>query len=639
MTTASFETPRGVRLQADQGRLKPAATGFETAEVAGRATPRRLRLRSIEDLAVSLALAAMVVLPLVEIFLRRTLHTGIAGASLMVQHLGLIVGMLGGAIAAREGRLLALSTLGDAVLRGRWQSIARILSAAVGCSIAVFLAIASYQYVGTEQKVGKILVYGIPVWTIELALPLGFAAIAARLLSHASRERRGQCAAAALTAAGVALVLTVPNASSHLVVPALVALAAATILGAPAFVTLGGTALILFWWTGEPIAAIPVSHYSLVTNPSIPTLPLFTLSGYLLAESRAPERLVRLFDALFSGFRGGPAVVTVLVCTFFTSFTGASGVTILALGGLLMPILVNARYSEKDALGLVTGAGSLGMLLPPCLPLIVYAIVARVDMKQMFLGGFIPAMIMTAATAWWGVRRGPAREQSRRAFDAGEARTALWNAKWELLTPAVALVALFSGLATPVEAAAVTAFYVLIVETVLHRDLHIFRDVPRVMRECGLLIGGILLILGVALGFTNYLVDAEVPARAVEWTTRTIHSPLLFLLLLNLFLLIVGCLMDIYSAIIIQVPLLVPLGVAYGIDPVQLGIIFLANLELGYLTPPIGLNLYMSSYRFGKPVPVVLLSVLPIIVVLHVGVLLITFVPALTTTLPRLFGN
>jgi len=345
-----------------------------------------------------------------------------------------------------------------------------------------------------------------------------------------------------------------------------------------------------------------------------------------------------VFDELFGRFRGGPAIVTVLVCTFFTSFTGGSGITILALGGLLMPVLLQARYSEKDALGLITGAGSLGMLLPPCLPLIVYAIVARIPMNALFLGGMIPAILMTAVTAFWGVRRGPRRAPEGRAFDARRAWSAVREAKWELLTPAVAFAGLFSGMTNAVEAAAATALYVLIVETVVHRDLHIVRDVPRVMAECGLLVGGILLILGVALGFMNYLVVAEVPARAVEWTTGAVHSPLLFLLLLNVFLLVVGCLMDIYSAIIIQVPLLVPLGIAYHVDPIQLGIIFLANLELGYLTPPVGLNLYMSSYRFGKPVPVVLLSVLPIIVVLHVGVLLITYVPALTTTLPHWFG-
>ena len=605
---------------------------------AGRPRKRPFGLHEVEDVAVSLTLAAMVFLPLAESILRRTLHTGIAGASLIEQHLGLVLGMLGGAIAAREGRLLALSTLGDTALRGPLKSFARMLTATVACAIVVFLAVAASQFVASERGFGKTLVYGIPIWAIELAFPLGFAAIAARLLYRGSDDWRGRLTGAALTAATIALVVVLPNAVHHLFVPALVALVGAILFGAPAFVALGGTALILFWQLGQPIANIPISHYELATNSTMPSLPLFTLAGYLLAESRAPRRLVRVFDALFSRVRGGPAVVTVLVCTFFTSFTGASGVTIIALGGLLMPILISARYSEKDALGLVTGAGSLGMLLPPCLPVIVYAIVARVDMLQMFLGGFVPALIMIAATIWWGMRRGPKVERATPvAFDAGEAGAALWDAKWELLTPVVALVALFSGLATTVEAAAVTALYVLIVETALHRDLRL-PEVRRVMIECGLLVGGILLILGVALGFTNYLVQAQVPELAVQWTQRTIHSPLLFLLVLNVFLLIVGCLMDIYSAIIIQVPLLVPLGVAYGVDPVQLGIIFLANLELGYLTPPIGLNLYMSSYRFGKPVPVVLLSVLPIIIVLHIGVLLITYVPALTTTLPRWFS-
>jgi C4-dicarboxylate transporter, DctM subunit len=304
----------------------------------------------------------------------------------------------------------------------------------------------------------------------------------------------------------------------------------------------------------------------------------------------------------------------------------------------MLPVLSGARYSEKDSLGLLTGSGSLGLLLPPCLPLIVYAIVARVPIERMFFGGIIPAFILMAATAIWGIRRGSTSDTPEWAFHWQEARTAVWEAKWELALPGLAFAALFSGLATPVEAAAVTALYAFLVEAVIHRDLKIFRDVPRVMAECGLLIGCVLLILGVSLGFTNYLVDAEVPVRAVEWTTRTIHSPLLFLLLLNVFLLVVGCLMEIYPAIVVEVPLLVPLGAAYGIDPVRLGIIFLANMELGYLTPPVGLNLLMSSYRFKKPVPEVFRAVLPVVVVLAAGVLLITYVPALTTVLPRLFG-
>jgi C4-dicarboxylate transporter DctM subunit len=595
-------------------------------------------LKTAENALVSVALFAMVLIPLAESFLRRTLHTGIPASTTIVQHMVLVVGMLGGAIAAREGRLLSLSTLGETALRGRLKSVARIFTSGVSAAISGFLCLASYQFVDSEREAGTILAYRLPIWVVELVLPLGFAVIAIRILLHTS-EKWGPRMLAALSAVLLAGVVMIwPGGLHHFVPIAMCVLFLASVLGMPAFATLGGAALILFWGVDQPIAAIPIAQYTLVTNPSLPTLPLFTLAGYFLAEGGAPQRLVRVFYALFGQFRGGPAIVTVLVCALFTSFTGASGVTILALGGLLMPVLMGAGYSEKDSLGLLTGSGSLGLLLPPCLPLIVYAIVARVPIGEMFLGGIIPAFVMMAATAIWGIRRGSANNAAVRKFEWREARIALWDGKWELAMPLVAFVALFSGIATPVEAAAITAFYAFFIEAVIHRDLRIFRDLPRVMAECGLLIGGVLLILGVSLGFTNYLVDAEVPARAVAWTTQTIHSPLLFLLLLNVFLLVVGCLMEIYPAIVIEVPLLVPLGAAFGIDPVRLGIIFLANMELGYLTPPVGLNLLMSSYRFKKPVPEVLRSVLPVVMVLALGVLLITYIPVLTTALPRLFG-
>jgi C4-dicarboxylate transporter, DctM subunit len=595
-------------------------------------------LKTFENALVSLALSAMILIPLAESFLRRAFHIGIPASTTIVQHLVLVVGMLGGAIAAREGRLLSLSTLGETALRGPLKNISRIYTSSVSAAVSAFLAVASYQFVESEREAGSILAFGIPTWVVEWVLPLGFAVIAFRILLHASEKLvlRGLAAASAIVF--VAAVVIWPG-GSHVITPiAMSILLVASVLGMPAFATLGGVALILFWGVDQPIAAIPIAQYGLVTNPVLPTLPLFTLAGYFLAEGGAPKRLVRVFYALFRQFRGGPAIVTVLVCALFTSFTGASGVTILALGGVLMPVLTGANYSEKDSLGLLTGSGSLGLLLPPCLPLIVYAIVAKVPIRQMFLGGIIPAFVMMAATAIWGIRRGSASGAAERKFERREAQAALWDAKWELAMPIVASLALFTGLATPVEAAAVTAFYAFVIEAVIHRDLHIFRDLPRVMGECGLLIGGVLLILGVSLGFTNYLVDAEVPVRAVGWTTHTIHSPLLFLLLLNVFLLVVGCLMEIYPAIVIEVPLLVPLGAAFGIDPVRLGIIFLANMELGYLTPPVGLNLLMSSYRFKKSVPEVLRSVWPVVLVLTLGVFLITYIPALTTALPRLFG-
>jgi C4-dicarboxylate transporter DctM subunit len=612
--------------------------GLPTAEAAP--APKWVAwLHHTENVLVSLALATMTLLPLAEAFSRRVFRFSIPGSISITQHMVLVVGMIGGVIAARERRLLTLSNIADTKLKGTLLSVSRIFTAAVGAVVCFFLALAAYRFVVVERESPGTFAYNIPTWIVECILPIGFGVIALRILWHTPSKFIPRLAALVLTVFFIAIFWHFPLANAPIFYAAVALLTLASVLGIPAFVTLGGVALALFWNAGQPIAAIPIEHYALVTNPTLPTLPLFTLAGYFLTEGDSPKRLVRVFYALFGRFKGGPAIVTVGVCAFFTSFTGASGVTILALGGLLMPVLAGAKFSDKDSLGLLTGSGSLGLLLPPCLPLIVYAIVAKVPIEKMFLGALVPCLVMMVATAIWGVLRGRRADTSPHPFDLREAWLALWDAKFELLLPFVACAALFSGLATPVEAAAVTALYAFLVVNLFHREVKLFRDGPRVMTECGLLIGGVLLILGVSLGFTNYLVDAEVPARAVEWTTRTIHSPFLFLLLLNLFLLIVGCLMEIYPAIVVEVPLLVPLGAAYGIDPVRLGIIFLANMELGYLTPPVGLNLLMSSYRFGKPVPEVLRATLPVIAVLSIGVLLITYIPALTNALPRLLGR
>jgi tripartite ATP-independent transporter DctM subunit len=490
---------------------------------------------------------------------------------------------------------------------------------------------------------GKELAYGIPVWVVQLVLPLGFVVIALRLLWRSSPRWSGVALTCALAFALVLLVKYPPLPPTVLVVPLLLLLVVSAVLGAPIFTVLGGAALILFWGKDGPIASVALDHYRMVVNPSLPAIPLFTLAGYFLAEGGASKRLIRVFQSLVGGFRGGPAILTALICAFFTSFTGASGVTILALGGLLMPVLLAAGYSERNTIGLLTGAGSLGLLFPPALPLILYAVVAtsigaNVSLTRMFLAGIVPGLVLVALTAAWGVLQAPRRERAQRPpFDGRELARSIWDAKWELLVPVVAMASLFGGFATPVEAAAITALYAFLVETVVYRDLKIRTRVPGVMAECGLLVGGVLLILGVAMSFTNYLVDVQVPDRAVEWVQSSIESRLVFLLTLNAFLLIVGCLMDIFSAIVVVVPLIVPVATAFGIDPVHLGIIFLANMELGYLTPPVGMNLFLAAYRFGKPVPQVIRAVIPMFLVLLVGVLLITYVPALSTTLPDLF--
>ena len=307
----------------------------------------------------------------------------------------------------------------------------------------------------------------------------------------------------------------------------------AALLGAPLFALIGGVALFLLVAQGVPAAAVAVDHYSLVVNPSLPAIPMFTLAGYLLAESGAPRRLIELFDALFGRFRGGAAVAVVLACTFFTSFTGASGVTVLALGGLAMPLLLATGYRERTALGLVTAAGLPGTLLMPALPLLLYAIIAGVSIEAMFLAGALPALLMAAIVAAYGVWRQPARVGPAPKFDPARRRAALAAAKWELSVPVVPIAALASGLATPMESAALTALFVLFITAMVHRDLHLTRDVPRVMAECGLIIGGILLIMGLALGLTDYLVDAEVPVRLVAWAKESIGSRVAFLLAHN----------------------------------------------------------------------------------------------------------
>ena len=593
-----------------------------------------------EDIVLAVALGAMMLLPILEIVLRKLLSRGISNEPAIVQHLALVVGMIGAAIAARDNRLLQLGTV-EALIKPAWRPAARFASRAVATAITALLCWASIQFVRGERASASTLAYGVPVWVVQLILPIGFAMIAWRILATASKRRMWRFAALGLAGLLIVIAATLPIPAKQLVVPAFILLFIATLLGAPIFTVLGGSGLILFWADGSPLSSLTIDHYGLATNPTIPTVPLFTLAGYFHAEGGASRRLIRVFNALVGNIRGGPAILVAVVCAFFTSFTGASGVTILALGGLLMPVLLAAGYSEKVSLGLVTGTGSIGLLLPPCVPLIFYAVIAGVDIRDMFLGGIFPAFLMIVLAAAWGISQAPPRTSAvtGKGFDLRELGIAAWGAKWELLMPVVAIAALFSGLATPVEAAALTALYAFVVETIIYRDLHIIKDAPRVMAEAGMLVGGVLLILGVALGLTNYLAFAEVPAHAVDWVTSAVHSKILFLLLLNVFLLLVGMLMDVYSATVIVVPLLIPLGVAFGVDKVHLGIIFLANLELGYLHPPVGQNLFLSSLRFNKPISQVFWATLPMLLVFLVGVLLITYVPAMTTTLPRWFAR
>lgn len=576
----------------------------------------------------------MAILPLLEIVGRRIWRTGVPGSATLVQHATLWIGLLGGAISARDKRLLSLGRLADR-LPGRLRIAGNCFQAAVSAAVAALLCHSSVTLVRLEWADAKEILPHVPVWAAESVLPAGFALIAWRIV----REASGSLAGRAVTAAAAALFFAAVF-SPWILLPApftaaLLALLAATVLGAPIFVVLGGLAVLFFRHADVPIAAIPAEMYRLVVSPTLPTLPLFTFAGYLLTAGGASRRLVRLFRALVGWMPGAIAVVTVLVCAFFTTFTGASGVTILAMGGILFPALLAERYPERFSLGLLTATGSLGLLFPPCLPVILYGVVAGIAVDQMFLGGFLPGMLLVLIAAAWAVRTGVRSGVRRTPFSPAELGRAAWEAKWDLLLPAIVLLGIFGGFATTVEAAAMTVLYVFLSGVFLYRDISARGDVARVGTESATLVGGVLVILAAATGLASYMVDAGVAEAIGTWVRSNVHSKVLFLLALNGFLLVVGCLMDIFSAIVVVVPIIAPIGAAFGIHPVHLGVIFLANLQLGYLTPPVGMNLFLSAYRFERPLAEVCRAILPFLLILLGGVLAITYVPALTTALLR----
>jgi len=615
----------------------PPETAVELEAHPGGAPVVHRPWHQAEGLLLTFFFGIMLLLPLLDI-LTRKFHVSLVSGSLnLVQHTVLAIMMLGAAIAAREGKLLSLSST-SSLIPDRFKTAAHIFTAALGAAFTLYLCAAGFQYSMVEKEVGDIIAVGIPKWFVLFLLPAGFAVVFFRMIWRAG-ENLGQRAitlglAAALASLGL-LFHSVPQPFLYFTFAVLLF---AVVMGTPVFVALGGSALLFLWNSDTPIASIPAETYRMVVSPTIPNIPLFTLTGYLLAEGGASKRLLRVFQAWFGSLRGGPAIVTALVCAFFTCFTGGSGVTILALGGLLMPILLAEKYKERDALGLLTSAGSLGMLFPPSLPVILYGVVSHTAIDQLFLGGILPGFLLLAVTAVWGVAKGSKEQASRHPFHWREALDALWVAKWELFLPFVIFIFLFGVKVTLVESAALTALYAFVVEVFIYRDLKL-KFIPKVITECGMLVGGVLLILGVSLGFTNDMVDAQIPTRLAEWVHSNIHSQWLFLLMINLILIMVGGLLEIFAAIVVVVPLILPMSQAFGVDPVHMGIIFLANMELGFLTPPLGLNLFLSSYRFKKPMVQVYLAVLPMLVLLYATVLLITYVPFFTTWLPGLFNK
>ncbi len=418
----------------------------------------------------------------------------------------------------------------------------------------------------------------------------------------------------------------------------LLLLLAMALLGAPLFAVIAASALWGFYSEEVDLSVLAIEFFRLAEMPILLAIPLFTFAGYLLSESKAADRLVNLTSALLGWMPGGLGLVALAACALFTAFTGASGVTIIALGALLYPALRQAGYGENFGLGLVTTSGSLGLLFAPSLPLILYAIVAQqmalgepLSVEQMFLAGILPGLLMLLMLGAWVVWT--SRDHTLTAFDGRTALRALWDARWEVPLPIIVLGGIYSGFFAISEAAAVTALYVLIVEVGIYREVSL-RELPEVMRKSMVLVGAILMILGVSLASTNYMIDAEIPTRLFEAIREHVDDKLTFLILLNIFLLILGTMLDIFSALVIMVPLLLPIAMRYGIDPVHLGIIFLANMQIGYFTPPVGMNLFIASFRFRKSVMQLYRATWPFFLILLVAVLIITYVPALSLWLP-----
>ena len=400
-------------------------------------------------------------------------------------------------------------------------------------------------------------------------------------------------------------------------------------LGAPVFTLIGAGSIYLFSGAQIDSSAVIVEMLRLASLPALIAIPLFTFSGYILAESKSPQRMLELAEALFGSLPGGLAIVALFTTALFTAFTGASGVTIIAMGGLLYPILSKQGYPEKFTLGLLTTTGSLGLLFPPSLPIILYGLVAKIDIDKLFKAGLLPGILLLLALSIYAFFTAKKAGIKPTPFSLAELKRTARAAVWEIPLPFIIIGGIYMGIFTASEAASVMAFYVLVAEIVIYKDLNLFRDIPRVAVKSMLLVGAIFLVLGTALGFTNYLIDAQIPGLVFAWLHAYVASKVLFLILLNAFLLVIN-MIEIFSAIIIVVPIIVPVAAQYGIDPIHLGIIFLLNLEIGYMLPPLGLNLFLASSRFNKKLPELYRAIGPFILILLVMLALVTYLPQLS---------
>jgi len=609
------------------------------------------------------ALSLLAMMPIVELILRQFKST-IPDSRAIIAHLFLVSGFFTVMITSKYGEHISIA----AVQYIKDEKVKRILAAAVTLVSVFLLTILAWNCVSFIKYglMGK-LVGPVPDRIIAVVMPLAYTVIAVRFCLKLKPLRERLLAFLAMLAGTAAALPAIAKIIwgfeppepfyswvnslydiAYLIhVPAVIFLVLAAFFGMPLFSAMGGIAMIILQSAGREPDAASIQIYSALTELDIIAIPLFTLTGFFLSESKAGERLVRTFRAFFGWLPGGMIIATIIICAFFTSFTGASGVTILALGGILYTILSENKYTEKFSLGLLTSVGSVGLMFPPSLPIILVAstsntilhfmnIPIKYNIVDYFIGALVPGIILVAAMIITGFVLSAKVKTSREPFNSKEALLSLKESFFEILLPVILVAGYFSGRLTLVEASALSVIYVVVTEVFVNKDIAV-RDIFKVFLKAAPVTGGILAILAIAKALSYAFVDSGVPENFAMWMQNTVSSKFVFLLLLNLALLVLGCLMDIFSAILVFLPLIVPLGYAYGIDPVHLGMIFIVNLEAGFLTPPVGLNLFLASYRFERPFMQICRSVLPFLSIMLAVILLVTYLPFLSTFLIGLF--
>ncbi|GHV75985.1 TRAP transporter subunit DctM [Spirochaetia bacterium] len=613
-------------------------------------------LWTIEQTLCYFSLVCLSLLPVAEAILRVFFHSRVPSSPGLIAHLLLVLGLLSGMSTTKQGDHLSIGLLHyvhnekikNRIIAGTGLLSVFIVTIFAWCSASfIKIGLSPWQIIGF-----------IPDQVFALVMPIGYAVMVFRFARMA--PLKGSLRLLLVPAVLLGTLCSLPvifkllwgfnlpdfafaindgfvAMADFLRAPVFILLILAALAGTPLFAVIGGLALLLIQGSGGEIDVVSNQVYTALTQNNMVAIPLFTLSGFILSESRAGERLVHTFQSLFGWLPGGLVIAAVVICAFFTSFTGASGVTILALGGILYAVLSeNGSYSSKFSIGLLTASGSIGLLFPPSLAIFLVGATTQTNTIHLFLGGLIPGLILVLATIAFGIVTSVKTKIPVEPFSLKKAGRALKNSLLEILLPFLLIAGYFSGVLSLVEIGAAAAIYVFVAEVFVYRDIKL-SGVVQVFKKAVPIIGGILSILALSQALSYYIVDTQAPYRFAQWMQRAISSKYLFLLVLNLSLLVVGCLVDIFSAILIVLPLIMPLGAAYGIDPVHLGIIFLVNMEAGFLTPPVGLNLFLASYRFKRPFLETARYVLPFLAIQLAVLIVVTYVPILTTYLTRFY--